>query len=534
CFKLRVEPTDDHVRVLDFGGAAPRNGFHFTIDQDKTARFGFVGGAVNAFDFEPYLGRTVHIATLYDPQSQMLVTYVDGRQMGQTPVPGPQNLNPRGGLRVAMPPPATERFAGLFGDLRLYNRAVEVEKLRRIAGVTDTATPPTDSPTPGAADLLAHYRFDAADGNRIQDRSDNGKHARLHGAVLREGKFGQAVETTGNNSYVAIPALAESLDEATFAVWFRTDEKLGTWGSIFQNNEWKTGSLHINSKQGIWQVGIHTASGPHKDVVSEFNLNDHVGRWVHLAFTYERSSGKVRLFVNGKMLKQDTIEANTPLNIGPGAIGAWLNKGQPTRPTQARYDEMRFYGRVLSDAQIEALAAPPDTGLIAHWPLDKDFKDVVGQHHAQLFGNGRIAPAGGSDRKVLDLSGGHVRIPPGFADFTQGGAIAAWVRATSVVQWARIVGLGDGPHDKNILLARNDQTDDIVLHMYGEDGDTQRHRTLIARDALPLNRWVHVAASFAPDGPNVLYINGAEADRNPDPWPIPNETRNNNYLGKSN
>jgi hypothetical protein len=78
-------------------------------------------------------------------------------------------------------------------------------------------------------------------------------------------------------------------------------------------------------------------------------------------------------------------------------------------------------------------------------------------------------------------------------DISLGGdlTIEAWVYMNSAQSWSRIVDIGNGAGSNNIILSSYEDTGRISFSTY--DNGTSNER-VITEEALPMNRWVHIAA----------------------------------------
>ena len=88
-----------------------------------------------------------------------------------------------------------------------------------------------------------------------------------------------------------------------------------------------------------------------------------VGEWVHLAGTYNGDTGKMSLYVNGKMIgtqthvgeiRLDPESLNRPLVIGGELNGASIDDA--SNQFDGYVGDVRIYDRALSDEEIETLA----------------------------------------------------------------------------------------------------------------------------------------------------------------------------------
>src|SRR5207253_4110470 len=93
--------------------------------------------------------------------------------------------------------------------------------------------------------------------------------------------------------------------------------------------------------------------------------------------------------------------------------------------------------------------------------------DTMGGTAATISGAVAVGQAGatGDGRTAYSFNGGHVALPGGFGDFSQGLTIEAWVKPTSAGNYARIVDLGNGQASDNIVFMRRGTTNTLSLEV---------------------------------------------------------------------
>lgn len=124
---------------------------------------------------------------------------------------------------------------------------------------------------------------------------------------------------------------------------------------------------------------------------------------------------------------------------------------------------------------------------------------------------------------------GHVTLPSGFADFTQGLTLEAWVHPTSNSFWSRVVELGNGAGSDNILLTRDAGSTSLRFSVWKNGAE----QWVVAPDALVLNTWQHLAATLTANGTATIYRNGQAVATGMVQVPA-NVNRTANYIAKSN
>jgi hypothetical protein len=129
----------------------------------------------------------------------------------------------------------------------------------------------------------------------------------------------------------------------------------------------------------------------------------------------------------------------------------------------------------------------------------------------------------------FDGSTGYATLPAtGFADFSNGFSAGVWVNPSSATDWQRIFDFGAGPDNNNIGLCRG-QGNELRFYTYNGSAGS----TLVASNAIELNKWQYFSVSMQTDGSAKIYKNGVEIASGSVYVP-PNVTRANNYIAKSN
>jgi hypothetical protein len=148
-----------------------------------------------------------------------------------------------------------------------------------------------------------------------------------------------------------------------------------------------------------------------------------------------------------------------------------------------------------------------------------------------LFTTTPRAPAQSVWNKALSLNGStqYVALPAGIwfsNDFT----IETWVYERSHASSSRVIDFGNGPGSDNVLMFLSYSTSgDVGLTVYR--GGT--HQDLFSPQPIPLNQWVHLAATL--QGSNAtIYVNGVAVVSINNVPPPNGVLRTNDYIGRSN
>ncbi|MES2659182.1 MAG: PQQ-dependent sugar dehydrogenase [Verrucomicrobiota bacterium] len=131
-------------------------------------------------------------------------------------------------------------------------------------------------------------------------------------------------------------------------------------------------------------TGVSTTAGA---IQIQGTTSVNTGQWVHVAVTRAKTSGEVKIYVNGAL--QTTATGSTATLNSNGVITLASTPADSTRSFDGSLDEVRFYTKVLSQPEVTALQAgpppPPEPSLL---PASTAFDDWTqawfpGIHHLQ-------------------------------------------------------------------------------------------------------------------------------------------------------
>jgi len=206
--------------------------------------------------------------------------------------------------------------------------------------------------------LVAHYPFN---GN-ANDESGNGNNGTVNGATLTTDRFGNgnsAYAFDGVDDYIQIEESAlidfQNTDSFSMAFWFKTYSS--------KPNMVLIGKSIRNYANGYGFIMYHTYAGncPLPGYIDFFvgggtgescswALND--GSWHFLTGIYNSSTNLILLYVDGVLQndadsRHDDLENSADLFFGGGE--------DPELAFEGSMDDIRFYSRSLSEAEIQVL-----------------------------------------------------------------------------------------------------------------------------------------------------------------------------------
>ncbi len=241
-------------------------------------------------------------------------------------------------------------------------------------------------PTEG---LIAYYPLDA----NGDDASGNGHHGTVFGATVTDGRVGQAYHFDGNDR-IDIPdsdSFTFGTEPFTIATWMQ----MGGLGGYYMmghdegggnRNKWiftVTGTnlyLHVNSPSG----GFNPVVAGWAPLVDT---------WYHLAV--RRSGSAFTIFIDGVPAGSGTDSRSIP-NPATALQFGTAEPEHPERGFRGLLDEVRFYARALTDAEIEELALMCAADLTGDGVVDtQDFLAFLnawsaGEQSADWNGDGTI------------------------------------------------------------------------------------------------------------------------------------------------
>ena len=225
-----------------------------------------------------------------------------------------------------------------------------------------TLKPPAtqaNEPPSGTEGAVAWWKFDETEGTTAADSAANGLAGRLQGQTRwarGQGHSGNALALDGAGGFVDCGD-AEQLDfrEAlTISAWFKVQRFDKTWQTL------------VAKGAGAWRLQRHengdlldfTVDGVEADkkkgrgwaeVVSKRPVAD--GQWHHVVSVYDGK--RLALYLDGTLENTTPVTGRMAANNEPVLIGE--NPSKRGRYFDGWLDDVRLYGRALSDKGIQAL-----------------------------------------------------------------------------------------------------------------------------------------------------------------------------------
>ncbi len=388
----------------------------------------------------------------------------------------------------------------------------------------------TDPLTDG---LLGYWNLDEGSGLVAHDSSGNGRDGTLYPSNY------QWIVDDGGPTFFANDRSLRLPGDSTSG-WITVTAGMPLANNSFTLAVWAkrgaTGSAHWlfgQGKAGTTNQALHFGFRDNNKFTCAFYDDDldaptytDTGAWHHWACTYDVANKTRKLYRDGVLVAQDVAGANFA-----GSGDFWIGRApQSGQRFKGSLDEARVYNRVLTEAQLAALAATTRRP-IGYWKFDSNLADASGNGHdgswnsSPTTGYGSAAPTAHTNTKSLSLDGSHYVSVADNPDLILQDAVtaAAWVNLTNPANDQKIVGKTDGSHDLGWVLGVEDGK--LKCESFsGADKDAWAGSIL-------KNEWVHLACTWTRGGQLRAYVNGKlVANTAADTDPLGNTTRSL-YIG---
>ncbi len=218
--------------------------------------------------------------------------------------------------------------------------------------------PEEESVDPGTGNLRLYYAFE----NNFQDTSGRGQNGAVSGNpsfVDGPTGFGMAAAFDGTGDFITLPigSLISSLNESSFAAWVNLTGTGGGWQRAFDFGSGEDINMFLSPNAGGSAVRFAiTVSGSAEEEQLTIPGVLPAG-WHHLAVTIDPGNTTHTLYMDGKVVDDNTTAVLVPSDLGVTTQN-WIGLSQyPADPFfVGSLDEFRIYNKVLSGAEVRFLA----------------------------------------------------------------------------------------------------------------------------------------------------------------------------------
>jgi hypothetical protein len=369
--------------------------------------------------------------------------------------------------------------------------------------------------------MVGYWKMEEGSGSKLVDHSGKNNNLTIQNpssASWVNGKVENALSLLGNTNSFATIAHNSSVkipNAITIAAWVKP-RKLHRGHLVYKSDNSNGFELWLDDNGQIEFRLNRGKNGTAYKLRSNFNYSSSVGKWIHVAATFDGSTSKI--YINGI---EDQSESYNPFSIetvsGTLTIGAF---GSIQR-WQGEFDEFRIYDRPLNAVEINNLTQvsqnileiSPST-LVGHWKMEEGsgniLKDDSGNGNDATFeNNSNVTWGPGKQGLAIQLTGESGR----YATASHNNSlnipneitIAAWVKPTKL--------------ERNTIISKTDGSNGFELwldHMGNIEFRLNRDKNGFTYKLLSkynysgsINSWIHVAATF--DGSTSrIFVNGIE------------------------
>ncbi|TAG55310.1 MAG: hypothetical protein EAZ27_07255 [Cytophagales bacterium] len=340
------------------------------------------------------LNRWIHIALVAGNGEMKL--YLDGLKVF-TKTTGGINMHTNSDyLKIGYQRYTNEIANGKMDDIYIYNRVITDCEIKKLYDCNSTCSSPHVN-CASTDNLVAYYPFD---GN-ANDASGNGNNGSIIGASFSSGKSGNALKFSKAVDYVEIPnsnSMKITGTGISIACWL----KINGGGSEFPRimlggsvNTAYTFTLFSSGQNNPTDNRLFFRPVTTNSTFGSITSNTYLTRniWYHVVAYYDGVN--TRLYINGEKDAETTsINGDLLTNDFTKVIGGEIiphSNGCCISWLDGEIDELRLYGRALTDCEIKKLYDCNSTcssGLVASYPFCGNANDVSGNNN-----NGTVSGA---------------------------------------------------------------------------------------------------------------------------------------------
>ena len=369
-------------RIIDFGNGPDKDNIIFANTSNglaldiKTGASGQRIIAENSLE----IGKWTHLAGTIDAAGNCRL-YKHGKEIISGKLQLPSNVNRTVNYIARSNWTNDSYFDGRMAEVRLWNRPRSAEELqknmqRRLGG--------------NETGLVGYWPLNERTGDRILDKTSNGKHGTIKGAIWLQTYKSDYLQpivkfagTTGNA--VKIPSQFNNNKEFTISLWVKPAIlNDGSFRGII-NMPWGPALFLAPDKNGLyyhfWQSKEQRSGTNLKEGVDGCldNFFETENQWVHIAWL--KRGKELYFYRNGELLaskpapEDSTFGSTNACHIGFGSINYLKSGVTDGKFFPGEISNVSFWNRPCSQDEITASMhrrlVGNEVGLVGYWPLDE-------------------------------------------------------------------------------------------------------------------------------------------------------------------
>ncbi|MGJ8677952.1 MAG: LamG-like jellyroll fold domain-containing protein [Akkermansiaceae bacterium] len=289
----------------------------------------------------------------------------------------------------------------------------------------------------GLGSLKANWFMDGSSGTQVTDSSGNAYHGILENGEWSCGIIHGAIDLTGGNAQITLPANAFSdvANEISLSMWVKGSANQPTIDTVFsaydaEGNRVLNIHLPFGNSTVYWDAG-NNGGALYDRINKAADSADFSGGWNHWVFTKNADSGVMNIYLNGSLWHTGSGNTRPMSYITSAFLGS---AGGLSGTYDGLIDEVRMYNYELSAEEVSNLTSSIlyQESLVADWSFDEASGTQVSDHSGNA-NNLSIASSARSD----GFSGGgmefngdstEVSLPTSaFSEVSDAISIAMWV-----------------------------------------------------------------------------------------------------------
>ncbi len=321
-------------------------------------------------------GTWYHVVITHQDAANNVDIYINGSEVASTLKTGSVTSIHSGTAELSLgiyKPTLVNPFNGYMDDVRIYNRALSSEEVRRLyeIGVSEKVSiTPQRRVTEG---LVGHWTFDGKDmpGGTVNDISGEGNHGSMKGMATSTsrvaGVLGQGLYFDGGDDYIDAgdPTTTDGLEQFSVSAWVSIDTNLSLMiASRYETTDLSNSAFYFSTIVGTSNLRLRMLVPASNGNFVHWTSDDEVlsiGSMAHVVAVVDVASDTATLYVDGSAVTAPKADSGTG---GPSAlntvstpllIGGRLSSGALDLPWEGEIDDVRMYGRLLSADEIQAL-----------------------------------------------------------------------------------------------------------------------------------------------------------------------------------
>ncbi|MCE7003067.1 LamG domain-containing protein [Kibdelosporangium philippinense] len=449
----------------------------------------------------PELNTWTHLAGVYDPGAKQVRLYVNGSLAGSVAHTATPELA-EGPVRIGRTKwggnAGVDHWPGAIDEVQLYDRVLSPAEIAAAVSSSNVQ--------------VAHYKFEETSGTTARNSVVTGADGVLENgaAFTADGAVGRGVKLDGvddsvstttpllrtDQSFsVAAQVKLDRADNGTYTVLSQDGESICSFCLQYQSNRWVFVFPRDDAQTPTGYDWVGTEPQPQ------------AGVWTHLAGTYDATTGKIRLYVDGELIGETTRitpwQAKRAFRIGQARV-----RGEAHQWLPGSVDEVRVYNRAISQDEVRGLLSV-DGVTAGTWKLDGNPDDVNKKLNGTLaagadWGAGQVTIPDPTDLAArLNGVGGHISTPKA-VDTDKSFAVTAWARLDKTGEQSTVLSQDGTTVSGFMLRAINDRWTFVAMKSDANIAGDQATGPPVQRGI-----WTHLAGVYSKERKQIeLYVNG--------------------------